>query len=78
VYRIRYAGLAPPGWLSVAGGGYEVRMMIVALLAVAGATALQWGLAALAVALAALFVTESVSALRGWLAGQQPGRGGVT
>jgi hypothetical protein len=53
-------------------------MMIVALLAVAGATALQWGLAALAVALAALFVTESVSALRGWLAGQQPGRGGVT
>jgi hypothetical protein len=78
VYRIRYAGLAPPGWLSVAGGGYEVRMMIVALLAVAGATALQWGLAALAVVLAALFVAESVSALRSWLAGQQPGRGGVT
>jgi hypothetical protein len=72
VYRIRYAGLAPPAWLGIAGGGYEVRLTIVSLLAVAGPSALQWGLAALAAVLAVLFVGESVSAWRRWLAAQQP------
>jgi len=76
VYRVRYAGLAPPAWLSVAGGGYEVRMIVVSLLAVAGPSALRAGLAALAAVLAVLFVGESVSAWTRWLAAQRQERSG--
>ncbi|MFL6139014.1 MAG: DUF5941 domain-containing protein [Frankiaceae bacterium] len=68
VYRMRYARLAPPRWLSVAGGGFEVRMLVIALVALGGGPALAPVLAALAGALAALFVVESVGAWWRWLA----------
>jgi len=70
VYRVRYARLAPPRWLSAAGGGFEVRMLLVALVAVAGGSALRAGLTGLAVLLAALFAGESVRAWARWLAAQ--------
>lgn len=60
VYRLRHLGAAPPGWLAVAGGGFDLRMLVVALLAVGGEAVLQPGLVGAAVALGALFVVESV------------------
>jgi Family of unknown function (DUF5941) len=75
VYRMRYARLAPPRWLSVAGGGFEVRMLVIALVALGGGAALTAALAALAAVLASLFVAESVRAWWQWLAagGSVPG-----
>jgi hypothetical protein len=67
VYRVRYARLVPPWWLAVAGGGIEVRMLLVGLLALAGAPALRLGLAVLAAMLAVLFVAESGTAWARWL-----------
>jgi len=60
VYRLRHLGVAPPGWLAVAGGGFDLRMLVVALLALGGEGLLLPGLAAAAAALGAVFVGESV------------------
>ena len=58
VYRLRQQGAPPPAWVSIAGGGWDGRIIlaIVALL-VAVTTA---GMAVAAVLLADLFVFESV------------------
>lgn len=61
VYRLRHQGMAPPTWVNWAGGGWELRMVTVYLLAFNGW--LHVGLPILAFYLFALFVTESV---RSW------------
>lgn len=60
VYRLRHLGAAPPGWLAVAGGGFDLRMLVVALLALGGEAVLQPGLVVAAGALGAVFLVESV------------------
>ena len=64
VYRIRARGAAPPAWLRLAGGGWDLRLLVAYCLFAAGGLAI--GLAAGAVLLGGLFVAESV---RSWLPG---------
>jgi hypothetical protein len=59
VYRVRHQGAPPPAWTSPAGGGWDGRLLLVYVLAVAGA--LGPGLLAAALALAALYVGESIA-----------------
>jgi hypothetical protein len=61
VYRLRAQGQAPPEWLRTAGGGWEGRLLIAAVLALAGETALRGGLLAGAIILGVLFVGESIA-----------------
>jgi hypothetical protein len=35
-YRVRYRGSAPPGWVRLWGGGWDGRMLLASLLALAG------------------------------------------
>jgi Family of unknown function (DUF5941) len=58
VYRLRHQGVAPPAWVQAAGGGWDGRMLAVSVLAVAGV--LEIGLLVAAVALALVYVTESM------------------
>jgi hypothetical protein len=58
VYRLRHQRLAPPAWLRAAGGGWEGRVLIASVLAVAGV--LGPGLLVAAVGLGALYLTETV------------------
>lgn len=63
VYRLRQRNEVAPGWLTTAGLGWDGRLVLVALLVVAGlAPAGLWVMAAL---LAILYVSEAV---RGWAA----------
>jgi hypothetical protein len=62
VYRLRHQRVAPPAWLGAAGGGWDGRLLVIYLLAVAGVLGV--GLTVIAVALAVLFVSESVTS---WL-----------
>jgi hypothetical protein len=70
VYRLRQQGAPPPPWLSIAGGGWDGRIILalVALL-VAVTTA---GMAVAAVLLAIVFVGESVSSWTGHARAEQP------
>ncbi len=70
VYRLRQQGAPPPAWVSIAGGGWDGRIILatVALL-VAVTTA---GMAAAAVLLAIVFVGESVSSWIGPPRAAQP------
>ncbi len=56
-YRLRHQGLAPPAWLGAVGGGWEGRMLVASLLALAGL--LGPGLAVAAVGLAVVYAGES-------------------
>jgi hypothetical protein len=58
VYRLRHQRVPPPAWLRAAGGGWEGRMLVACVLALAGV--LGQGLLVAALALGALFVTETV------------------
>jgi hypothetical protein len=58
VYRLRHQRLAPPAWLRAAGGGWEGRVLIASVLALAGV--LGPGLLVAAVGLGALYLTETV------------------
>jgi hypothetical protein len=58
VYRLKHQNAAPPTWLRMASGGWDGRLLVVYALAAAGA--LEPVLAVLALALAVLFVSESV------------------
>jgi hypothetical protein len=62
VYRLRHQRVAPPPWLQVAGGGWEIRLLIAYALLVIGP--FEVGLAAAAVLLGVLYTTESTI---GWL-----------
>lgn len=66
VNRARHLGSSPPGWVFVAGGGHDGRLLAVAVLAVAGSAAFATGLWVLAAALAVLYLAESVTAWVGW------------
>jgi hypothetical protein len=75
VNRVRHTGAPPARWVSYAGGGFDARMVAVALLALGGADALADGLWVLAVSLGVVFVAESVAT---WVAVSRKGaRGGV-
>jgi hypothetical protein len=56
VYRPRYQGVAPPGWLQVAAGGWEGRLVLSVVLMAAGA--LPAAMFVLAGVLGATFVAE--------------------
>lgn len=58
VYRLRQQGVAPPAWTRAVGGGWEGRLVVGAVLAIAGA--LGPGLLVAAVALAVVYVAEAV------------------
>ena len=58
VYRLRHQRVPPPAWLRAAGGGWEGRMLVACVLALAGV--LGPGLLVAALALGPLFVTETV------------------
>lgn len=62
VYRLRHRRVPPPDWLRLVGGGWDVRLLVVAVLAAVGL--LDYGLAIGAAVLGVLFVGESVA---GWL-----------
>jgi Family of unknown function (DUF5941)/CDP-alcohol phosphatidyltransferase len=70
VYRLRQQGAPPPAWVSIAGGGWDGRIILafIALL-VAVTTA---GMATAAVLLAIVFVGESVSSWIGPARAQRP------
>lgn len=59
VYRLRHQRVAPPRWVTWLGGGWDGRMLLVALLFAVGL--LESGAVALAVWCAALFVPESIA-----------------
>lgn len=63
VYRLRQRNEVPPAWLATAGLGWDGRLVLVALLVVAGLVPA--GLWAMAGVLAILYVSEAV---RGWAA----------
>jgi hypothetical protein len=71
VYRVRYARLSAPRWLAAAGGGFDIRLLLVAILYAAGQGALWRGLATAAGCLAALFVVESTAAWVRWLGSEE-------
>ena len=58
VYRLRHQGVAPPEWLSLAGGGWDGRLLLAYVLLVAGAV--PTGFLAAAVVLALAYLAESV------------------
>ncbi len=70
VYRLRGAETAPPRWLVAATGGHDGRMLILALLTLAGSAWLAGGLIVLAIYLAVLFVAESVVNTATWVRGE--------
>ena len=59
VYRLRHQRLAPPSWVRAVGGGWDGRLLVAVLLALAGV--LGPGLLVGAVILALVYVTESIS-----------------
>ena len=58
VYRQRFQGVAPPGWVQLVAGGWDGRLALAVLLLVAGA--LPAGMFLLASVLGSLFVAECV------------------
>lgn len=62
IYRLRQRGEVPPAWVSRVGGGWDGRIVVVAVLMLADA--LPAGLYALAALLAVVLVGESV---HGWV-----------
>jgi hypothetical protein len=59
VYRLRHQRVAPPPWVYALGGGWDGRMLLLALLFALGA--LKAGVAVLAVWCGTLFVFESIA-----------------
>lgn len=62
VYRLRHQRTRPPRWIEYVGGGWEVRLLIVGLLAALGW--LEAGMLVAAIALGAVYVAESVNSWR--------------
>ena len=57
IYRLRHQRLAPPAWVQAVGGGWDGRILVASVLALAGS--LDVGILAAAVGLALVYVTES-------------------
>jgi hypothetical protein len=66
IYRIRHLGPRPSAWADLAGGGYDGRLLIVAVLLMAGDGALVPGALSVAAYLAVLYAVENVAAWRQW------------
>ena len=66
VYRLKHYGLAPPAWVRWAGGGWDGRLLVAAILALAGV--LGPGLLVAAVGLGLAYVAASLSTWRGLVA----------
>jgi hypothetical protein len=62
VYRLRHQRVPPPAWTRVAGGGWDGRLVIAAILALTGGLAVAEVVAA--VVLGVAFATESIA---GWM-----------
>jgi hypothetical protein len=69
VYRLRHQGVAPPAWLSLAGGGWDGRILVGYLLLVTGT--LRPGFIVLAVVLGVTYLVESIVS---WARFSQPQR----
>jgi hypothetical protein len=69
-YRLRHQGLAPPDWVRLAGGGWEGRLIVVVILAIAGV--LEVGLIVLAAGLGLLYVGEAASSWARFARGRPP------
>ncbi|WP_088320995.1 DUF5941 domain-containing protein [Kineosporia sp. R_H_3] len=69
VYRLRHQRVAPPTWLTMIAGGWELRLVAAYAVAVAGVVAQAYYVAAGAFAL--LFVTESVASWARFIASQR-------
>ena len=69
VYRLRHQGVAPPGWLTLAGGGWDGRLVLGYVLLVIGAVGP--GFLVAAIFLGAVYVAESTVS---WLRFSQPRR----
>lgn len=70
VYRLRHQRRIPPPWLQAVGGGWDGRLLVAAILALAGV--LGWGLLAGTIALAVVYVAESVASWIRFAQGSQP------
>jgi hypothetical protein len=70
VYRLRQQGAAPPAWVSIAGGGWDGRIILALVALLAAVTTA--GMAVAAVLLAILFVGESVWSWLGPAPAQRP------
>jgi hypothetical protein len=66
VYRLRTQGQAPPAWVGMAGGGWDGRLIAVAVVALVAGDALGVLLLVAAVVLGALFAGESIASWRGF------------
>ena len=70
VYRLRQQGAPPPAWVSIAGGGWDGRIILAFIALLAAVTTA--GMAVAAVLLAIVFVGESVSSWIGPARAQSP------
>jgi hypothetical protein len=70
VYRLRQQGAPPPVWVSLAGGGWDGRIILAFIALLAAVTTA--GMAVAAVLLAVLFVGESVSSWTRSARAEQP------
>jgi hypothetical protein len=75
VYRLRQQGIAPPAWVRAAGGGWDGRLLLAAVLTVTGGLGV--ALLAAAAALAALYGTESIVSWRAFITAQRPDGSGA-
>lgn len=62
VYRLRHQHAAPPAWIGLVGGGWDGRLLLASLFALAGI--LEWALLVASVALALVYTAESAAS---WL-----------
>lgn len=69
-YRLRHQGAAPPRWLRLAGGGWEVRLLAAFALFAAGWLAV--GMYIAAATLAVLYAAETVVSWRRFGQSQRP------
>jgi hypothetical protein len=80
VYRLRGSGTAPPKWLVIATGGHDLRMLVLALLAMVAAAVgggvMAIGLSVLAIYLVVLFVGESAAHTVSWIRAESAVPGG--
>jgi hypothetical protein len=70
VYRLRHQHVPPPRWLRYAGGGWELRLIVAAVLLGTGGLAI--GMIAAAVGLAGIYTAETVASWQSLGLAQEP------